>query len=878
MNTNAAGMRKLHNAPCASMISIATMLLPALCLAQSSAPVGPVLIGGQPQSQMVLAPGSATFSATAIGTAPITYQWNRNGSPIAGATSPTYTTPPTTSADNGATFSVTVTNIVNGFTSAPASLTVVSVPVAPVISGQPQNATISPGNTGYFNISAKGTAPLSYQWSKNGTPIAGATDATYTTPAVTSADNNAQITVTVANSAGEVTGGPATLFVAPTAGLGGFALPVPGYGAGDPVTPSDMIGEQYKFKVVTNESQSLKIIFAGNGLYTPGSPIVYDTQSNVYSGSLSFLDGGCTTYPPLGTYTEAYASLRHATADYPYQAGQTSAVGSGINTSDAVNWPIQTSLIDGIPKLYESVSMSQENLNGIEGLVTVQRGGTLTDVSGFARCGITMLSTTYRLWTITTQLMGYPAVVNQIVVPDASARYIYLAQAMQFFSEFLSSPGAFVVQFWDFSYITEANPVWTPVSSFTTIYDNGGSGQTSGVHVVNVNSQDRVEFSNVPGNSYLPDNLRFTIAPPSSSSSSCAYSLNPTSLRSPAAGGTFSVAIQTAATCSWTVSGVPNWINLSPSNPQFPGFASGNGPGAITLIVAPNTSSATLSATVDIAGLSFTVTEATAAQTVFSSFGANGNFSDNGWCVTGASTQNCGPAVTRYIAAPFVPIGTFTVSSITLPVGYVSGTNGAIVNLMSSSSGLPGAVLESWSVSLLPTGPVATSVPSKLNPVLGAGQTYWVEVQPLAADTLIYWYTNGLGLAGGIANINQAGWTALNGYAGQTLPAFSITGFSSTASQTITFGALSDVFLGVAPFAIAGSLQFGFGGRLHLDDHFSLHRVSKHGDNRRGGDVLHHSQPSRQRELQPGNLCDPVIRRHARSCSIHHARRHRSGR
>jgi hypothetical protein len=62
------------------------MFLPALCPAQSSAPVGPVLIGGMPRSQMVVAPGSATFTATAIGTAPITYQWNKNGVPIGGAT------------------------------------------------------------------------------------------------------------------------------------------------------------------------------------------------------------------------------------------------------------------------------------------------------------------------------------------------------------------------------------------------------------------------------------------------------------------------------------------------------------------------------------------------------------------------------------------------------------------------------------------------------------------------------------------------------------------------------------------------------------------------------------------------------------------------
>jgi hypothetical protein len=122
MNKNTARMRKLHNGPCAFLIGIATMFLPVYCLAQSSAPVGPVLIGGQPQNQMVVAPGSATFSVTALGTAPITYHWNKNGSPISGATSPTYTTPPTTSADSDVNFTVTVSNSVGGFTSAPGTL------------------------------------------------------------------------------------------------------------------------------------------------------------------------------------------------------------------------------------------------------------------------------------------------------------------------------------------------------------------------------------------------------------------------------------------------------------------------------------------------------------------------------------------------------------------------------------------------------------------------------------------------------------------------------------------------------------------------------------------------------------------------------------
>lgn len=67
---------------------------------------------------------SAAFSVTASGTAPFTYQWRRNGAAIAGATSATYITPPVTAADNGASFSVVVSNAAGAATSAAATLTV----------------------------------------------------------------------------------------------------------------------------------------------------------------------------------------------------------------------------------------------------------------------------------------------------------------------------------------------------------------------------------------------------------------------------------------------------------------------------------------------------------------------------------------------------------------------------------------------------------------------------------------------------------------------------------------------------------------------------------------------------------------------------------
>ena len=47
--------------------------------------------------------------------------------------------------------------------------------VAPVITSQPANATVTEGNTAQFSVTATGTAPLTYQWRRNGAAIAGAT-------------------------------------------------------------------------------------------------------------------------------------------------------------------------------------------------------------------------------------------------------------------------------------------------------------------------------------------------------------------------------------------------------------------------------------------------------------------------------------------------------------------------------------------------------------------------------------------------------------------------------------------------------------------------------------------------------------------------------
>src|SRR5271157_6012292 len=161
------------------------------------------------------------------------------------------------------------------------------------------------------------------------------------------------------------------------------------------------------------------------------------------------------------------------------------------------------------------------------------------------------------------------------------------------------------------------------------------------------------------------------------------------------------------------------------------------------------------------------------AQTLVSTFGPSNTFSNNGWCVSGASTTGCGPAVTRWVAAPFTIPQTATVSGITLALVNLSGGKGVVINLRGNSGGQPGTILTSASANA-PSSGTLTVTPSG-SVTLQAATTYWLEVESSATDGLDYWYTSFNG-GGGSTNVSNAGWTALTGYGGITLPAFSLSG------------------------------------------------------------------------------------------------------
>jgi hypothetical protein len=168
-------------------------------------------IATQPSAVAVQAGGTANFSVSAGGTAPFAYQWRKDGIVIPAATSSTYTISSTASSDAGS-YSVVVSNSVGSTTSSAASLTLVATVTAPAITNQPSSASVTAGNAINFSVAASGTSPFTYQWRKDGSPISGATAATYTIPSAATTDAGSYA-VTVTNSAGSATSSAAVLTV-----------------------------------------------------------------------------------------------------------------------------------------------------------------------------------------------------------------------------------------------------------------------------------------------------------------------------------------------------------------------------------------------------------------------------------------------------------------------------------------------------------------------------------------------------------------------------------------------------------------------------------------------------------------------------------------
>jgi len=286
-------------------------------------------ISSQPASAKINVGQTATFNVAATGTTPMTYLWKKNGAAITGATASTYTTPAETTADNNAQFTAEVSNTAGNATTAAAMLTVTSAAVSPAITTQPASQTVIAGKTASFTVAATGTAPMTYQWSKNGTAISGATSSSYTTPAETTADNSAKFTVAVSNTAGSATSNAAVLTVSASSLLLNSSASSLSFGS---------------VNVSSSGTQSVTLTNAGNSSIT---------ISNVTISGAGFNATGVSS----GLILSAGQTATLTTSFTPAAAG--SATGSVSVASNATNSPDSISLSGtGVAAVSHSVALA----------------------------------------------------------------------------------------------------------------------------------------------------------------------------------------------------------------------------------------------------------------------------------------------------------------------------------------------------------------------------------------------------------------------------------------------------------------------------------------------------------------------------------------
>ena len=252
----------------------------AATLTVNAAVVAPT-ITTQPVNQTVTAGQTATFGVVAGGTAPLSYQWQKNGANVAGATASSYTTPVTATTDSGSTFDVVVSNTAGSATSNAATLTVNAAAVAPTITTQPVSQTVTAGQTATFSVVAGGTAPLSYQWQKNAVNIAGATASSYTTPVTATTDSGSTFDVVVSNTAGTVTSSAATLTVNAAAVAPTITT--------QPVSQTVTAGQTATFGVVAGGTAPLSYQWQKNGVNITGA-----TASSYTTPVAATTDSGST--------------------------------------------------------------------------------------------------------------------------------------------------------------------------------------------------------------------------------------------------------------------------------------------------------------------------------------------------------------------------------------------------------------------------------------------------------------------------------------------------------------------------------------------------------------------------------------------------------
>lgn len=255
------------------------------CVGTPTTPAASITVGGS----TIFCSGGAV-SLTANSGSGLTYQWQRNGANLSGATSASY------SATQSGNYTVIVTSGSCSSTSTAVQVTVNAAPAATVTAGGP--TTFCSG--GNVLLSANTGAGLSYQWRNNGAWIIGANSSTYT------ATTTAQYSVTITNSSGCTTTS-SSVYVTTT------SAPAAAISAGG--STSFCSGGNVVLSANTGTGLSHQWLRNGTNLSGATSSSYTATTSGSYTVVVS--NGGCSTTSAATTVSVGSAPAATITAGGP---------------------------------------------------------------------------------------------------------------------------------------------------------------------------------------------------------------------------------------------------------------------------------------------------------------------------------------------------------------------------------------------------------------------------------------------------------------------------------------------------------------------------------------------------------------------------------
>ncbi|MBI5767105.1 MAG: immunoglobulin domain-containing protein [Verrucomicrobia bacterium] len=292
-----------------------------------SLPASAITITAQPVSLSVVAGLSASFSVTASGPSPLSYQWRKNGVALSGATSSTLTLATVSAADTAA-YDVVVSGGGASVTSSSAALTVNPVQSPPVITQQPASVAATSGGTATFSVNASGTPTPTYQWRRNSAAIAGATNAALLLSNLQT-DHAGTYDVVVTNSAGSVTSTAVTLAV--TSGTGAPAI------SSQPSGTTVANGGAASFSVVATGTPAPTYQWRKDGTDLAGATNATLTLTNVQRTNAGTYN--VVVRNTVGSVTSSAAVLTVVTASSPPTIS-TQPVAQSVNVGASVSFSV----------------------------------------------------------------------------------------------------------------------------------------------------------------------------------------------------------------------------------------------------------------------------------------------------------------------------------------------------------------------------------------------------------------------------------------------------------------------------------------------------------------------------------------------------------